>query len=141
MENEWKMADGKWSYRQARRQARAIREGKIYIVGSPRMKIEALECLSNMQILWFGLPGFFAFRRNRHWRVRRESATEPEGNVVIRPQRGLRNINPHSRLETAATRSGSDKFLVARLVVRGSQLNMNKGRRVLGPRRKGPSEH
>src|SRR5439155_24424356 len=43
---------------------------------------------------------FFAFRRNRHWRVRRESATEPEADVVIRPQLGLRNINPHSRLET-----------------------------------------
>src|SRR5439155_12735305 len=38
---------------------------------------------------------FFAFRRNRHWRVRRESATEPEADVVIRPQLGLRNINPH----------------------------------------------
>jgi len=31
------------------------------------------------------------------------------------------------------TRSGSDKFLVEQLVVRGSQLNMNKGRRVSGP--------
>jgi len=26
-------------------------------------------------------------------------------------------------------------------ILRGSQLNMNKGRRVLGPGRKGPSEH